>query len=124
MVAENKGSSISVFINPNDVSRAHFRKEFESIFHIQYIIYCIYYISNLELFFEFEIQGRFKVHIGQYLFIPSETIIILLSHIYYYEYDVILRNESDFLISFYSLLIVKMTLSVNIPLLVLLVVCK
>ena len=25
MVAENKGSSISVFINPNDVSRAHFR---------------------------------------------------------------------------------------------------
>ena len=25
MVAENKGSSISVFISPNDVSRAHFR---------------------------------------------------------------------------------------------------
>lgn len=44
MVAENKGSSISVFINPNDVSRAHFRKQFESILNIQYIVYTIYYI--------------------------------------------------------------------------------
>lgn len=25
MVQQNKGSSISVFINPNDVTRAHFR---------------------------------------------------------------------------------------------------